>query len=187
MKGSFSSYSLMVYTIIVSLSSGSTSVYGQNEVKPKMNLYWIHAGLGRSSLGSLGASAGLGIQLNNLIFSLRGTANAEEFGIFSGGDEFFDLGLLVGIGTRKQKVHASFSVGIARVTGSRFMETTEGGFLGSDGKSVAIDPAIGFPLELQLFHKVYRSSGIGLNFYWNLNHEESFGGLTVNFMFGKLR
>jgi len=187
MKGRFYPYSLIVCTIIILLSLESISVYGQNEAKPKTNLYWIHAGLGRSSLGSLGASAGLGFQLNHLILSLRGTANAEEFGIFSGGDEFFDVGLLVGVSTRNQKVHASFSVGIARVTGTHFIETTEGGFLGSDGKSVAIDPTIGFPLELQLFHKAYRSSAIGLNFYWNINHEESFGGLTVNFMFGKLR
>ena len=179
MKKSFSPYSLIVYTIIFFLSSESTSVYGQYEVKPKTNnLYWIHAGLGRSSLGSLGASAGLGIQLNNLILSLRGTTNAEEFiEIFSEGDEFFAVGLLVGIGARKQKVHASFSMGIARVTGSRYIS----------GERVDIDPTVGLPIEVQLFHKAYRSSAIGLNFYWNINREESFGGLTVGFMFGKLR
>jgi len=180
-KKSFSPYSLIAYTIIFFLSSESTSVYGQYEVKPKTNnLYWIHAGLGRSSLGSLGASAGLGIQLNNLILSLRGTANAENYlEIFSGGDEFFDVGLLVGIGARKQKVHASFSVGIARVTGSRYIS--------GERVDIDIDPTIGFPIEVQLFHKAFRSSAIGLNFYWNINREKSFGGLTVGFMFGKLR
>jgi hypothetical protein len=190
MKGRSNRYSLIVFTITVLLCSGSTCVYGQNAAKAKV-MYWIQAGLGRSSLGSLAGRVGLGLQLKHLIFSIGGTQNVEEVGIFSSGDQLGDLGLLIGIGTRDHKVHASFSVGVARVAGSRYVETPPplDCFLFDciSGETVDINPTIGFPLEFQFFHKAYRSSAIGLSFYWNINHEESFGSITVGFMFGKLR
>ena len=189
MKGSFSIYSLLVCIIIVFLSSESTYVYAQNGV-------WIHAGLGISSLGpfggSPGGSAGLSIQSKKLIFSLRATANKEDaVEIFTAGEEFYDVGLLVGIATQNLKTHTSFSVGLARVTGFRIMETTveyEDCFLCFySEKRVDIDPTIGIPIEFQRFVKVSGGFGIGFNIYWNINNVKSFGGITLNLMLGKLR
>ena len=78
----------------------------------------------------------------------------------------------------------SFSIGIARVTGNRYQGS--GGFL-SGGKRVDIIPTIGFVSESQLFLKIGSSFGLGLNLYFNLNKEESFGGIAINIVFGALR
>jgi len=169
MKVTFSRYSSIILILLIFLFSEGTSVFAQTEEDLSNNLNWINVGLGFSSLGAIGGCADFNFQFKKLMFSLHATVNSEKSGILAGGDEFFDTGLLIGIATQSQENHASISVGIARVTGSRYKETT-GGFFG--GKRVDIDPTIGFP--------------IGLNIYLNLNKEETFGGITLSLIFGKL-
>ena len=187
MKVDFLSTLFIVFILIISQSLGFSSVFAQIETKPNDNLYWINGGLGRSSLGSLGGSAGISIQLKKMMFSLRATGNSEKGGWFEGGDEFSDVGLLIGIATQRPKNHASFSVGLARVTGSRYIETETKGFSLFSGKRVDISPTIGFPIESQLFLKLSSWFGMGLNIYFNINEKRTFGGITLNLMLGKLR
>jgi len=171
--------------IIIILILGFRSVIAQEKLEPDMYPIWINAGLGISSLGAIGGNAGLSVQSGKWLYTIRGTANSENSGILSGGDEFFDVALLFGIATENKKNHASFSIGIARVTGSRYREGS-GGFLFS-GKRNDISPTIGLPMESQLFFKISGFLGLGLNLYFNLNKEESFGGLSLNLMLGSLR
>ncbi len=184
MKVTFLRYLFIILILITSLSLEFTSVFARTETKSNENLYWFNGGLGRSSLGSVGGSTGMSIQLKKMMFSMRATANSEGGGILDGGDEFFDVGLLIGIATQRLKNNASFLVGIARVAGSRYIETSDSFF---GGKRVDIVPTIGFPIESQLFFKLSGWFGMGLNIYLNLNREETFGGITLNLMLGKLR
>ena len=137
--------------------------------------YWLNAGLGFSTLGSLSGNLGGSFQHDNLLFSLRTTVHSES--TFEGGDEFFDLGFLVGFASRSTTHHASIAIGIARVTGSRY-EGKSGLF--SSGKRVEIDAVIGIPIETQLFIK-FNNAGIGVNIFVNLNKVQTFGGLNFNF------
>ncbi len=183
MKIIFSRSLCSFFIFIILLHIGYESVHAQAEKESLKNLHWINAGLGVSSMGSFGGNAGLSIQYGKLIYTLRGTANSEEY--LRGGDEFFDVGLLIGIASETQKSHASISIGIAIVTGSRYQKTPS--FFGFGGKSVDIIPTIGLPIESQLFLKLSRSIGMGFNIYLNINKEEPFGGITLNLLLGKVK
>jgi len=99
-------------------------------------------------------------------------------------DEFFDVGLLVGLAGQSRKGHASIAIGLARVTGSR----SEGlDLFGTGTGREDIVPTLGLPIELQLFGNIVRNLGLGLYAYANLNAEQVFGGITVNLRLGKLR
>ncbi len=75
-------------------------------------------------------------------------------------------------------------VGIARVTGSRFVGRP--GIFAS-GRRADINPTIGVPIEVRLFARLSRASGFGLYVYTNVNEEHSFGGVTLCLQLGKLR
>ncbi len=166
--------------------SGCLPACAWSEKESSRHLFWLNSGLGLCSLGSLGGNIGLNIQTEKFIYTMRGTANSEKVGVLNGGDEFFDVAMLIGMATQKQdNYHASVSFGIARVTGSRFMKTEQSLFFG--GKSVDVKPTFGFAVQSQLFLKISRVVGMGFTVYLNLNDIEPFGGITFGFQLGSLR
>ena len=163
-----------IYVIL--LTAGTDYVNAQSTTEPEKITYWAHMGLGVTSIGSLAGSAGASIQYGNGLISLRTTSNSETAELFKDGDEFFDLGLLFGFATKNPKNQTSIAVGIARLTGSRYIG--ESGFFFGD--RVDIDPVIGLPIEAQFFLKINKFIGFGVYGYANFNSEQSFSGITLN-------
>lgn len=145
--------------------------------------YWISGGLGISSLGSLAGSVNGCVQYNRALFIAHATANSQ--GTFD--DEFFDIGLLMGVASKSRKGHVSVAVGVSLVTGSR----SEGlyiNFFGNEEKGRQdITPTFGIPLEVQLYRNLGRFLGLGFDIYANINSEQAFSGITLNLWIGKLR
>ena len=152
--------------------------------QPNQTTFWLNGGLGISSLGSLGGNANISVHFDKFLLSLRSTVNSEKSGLFVGGDEFFDMGLLFGLAKSEQKQFFSIAIGIARVTGNHYIG--EPGLF-SDGHRVDITPVIGLPLEAQLFFRPTGFLGLGTYLYGNLNSEHSFSGITFCLQVGKLR
>jgi|GEM_PF-1422434 len=171
---------------LILLGAGCQHALAGTEKESTGHSFWLNAGAGLCSLGSFGGNIGFHVQTKRLLYSVRGTANSEAVGFLDGGDEFYDAAVLIGIATpQPDNYHASFSMGIARVTGSRFVESPESLFFG--GKSVDINPTLGFAAQSQLFLKISRVIGMGLSVYLNLNDMKPFGGVTLGLRFGFLR
>jgi len=176
--------SRLVCASFVLLLAKAAPADAQLPAEPNKVTYWLSGGLGHSSLGSLAGNASGNIQYGSGLISLHASAHAETVEIFGGGDELYDLGLLVGIASRGTRELASFAVGIARVTGSRYIGRPG---LFSSGRRVGTQPTIGLPIEAQLFHKLGRIAGLGACMYADINSEQTFGGITLNIQLGKLR
>ena len=172
-------------TIIVSTAQDADSLH------QKKTYAWAGAGLGITSLGGgLAGIAHITVQHNNTVFSVRTSAqNASEAdGFFGGvGDEFFDLGILVGIGRRDRSSRRSIAIGLARVTGTSF-EPTGGvcGFFSSYGTREDLGSWIGIPIEAQISGSIGGVVGVGAYIYANINQERIFGGVTLNLQLGAL-
>lgn len=184
----FERYKMPVYHFLMYIASFLTlaysqTTYGQTPSDPSKTVFWLNGGLGLSSLGSLAGVASFSVQVSQVLVSLRTTANSECVGLACGGDEFFDLGVLIGIASIGKKTHISVAAGFARVTGSRYIG--QPGFFGK-GKRIDIDSTIGFPVEVQLFKKHSGVSRLGLYVFSNINSERSFGGIALCLQFGKL-
>lgn len=147
--------------------------------------FWLAAGVGLSSLGSLGGVASVNVQRRRLLFSARATANEQCVSLFCGGDELFDTALLVGVATLSpdDPAHASFALGVARVTGSRFIDGP--GFFG--GGRAAITPSLGLAADAQVDLRLGGGAGLALDLYLDINREASFAGFTLGLELGKLR
>jgi hypothetical protein len=146
---------------------------------------WLNVGLGGSTIGSYSGSASFSFQIEKYLVSIRATANTETFGLFEGGDEFYDVGLLIGYVPVRSKTLISIAAGIARVSGFRYIG--EPGFLFGSGKREDIEATIGIPIEIQLFQRLSNYGGIGAYIYANINKEESFAGITVCLQLGKFQ
>jgi len=160
---------LVVANLIICLS-----MTGFSQEKGKNTFAWLNAGLGYSSLGSLGAVGSLNIQYKRILFALRGTANTER--LFEG-DELLDLGLLIGYVSRSPKMIVSVSTGVARVTGSYYFNEPAGFF---GGHREPTSPVLGIPLDVQIIARLGRYIGLGAYIYANINSEKNFFGIAAS-------
>lgn len=173
-------YRFFICVILVLVFASIDSVCAQPTSQTSKSRFWLSGGLGLSTLSSVAGSANASVQFKRILFTLRTTANSAS--VF--GDEFFDVGLLVGLSSQGRGGHASVAIGFARVTGSRSSGLDLFGT--GDGRE-DINPTFGLPIEVQLFGNIGRIFGLGLYAYANVNPEQNFGGITVNLRFGKLR
>lgn len=160
------------------------SISGFTQGRYDNTYFWLTGGLGASSLGSLGGVASIHLQYQRILFGLRATASAESVEMFSGGDELFDLGFLIGYVLSDASTILSMSTGLARVTGSHFYGKP--GIFGG-GHRESISPVIGIPFEFQAIYPISSKFGLGAYGYLNLNRERTFFGITVCIAVGKLR
>lgn len=149
----------------------------QTVTEPK---YWLCAGLGGCTLGDLAGSAAISLRFDRTIFSMRTTANSA--GLF--GDEYYDVGLLVGYAAQMGRGHCSIAIGIARVTGSYGHGLN---LFSTSASREKIAAQAGLPLELQLYPYISRVFGLGLYGYADLNAVQSFAGITLSLRVGRLR
>ncbi len=90
---------LFSYVILFLVFAGLNSVYAQPKSPTNDSRYWFSGGLGMCTLGSIAGSDNASVQFKTDLFSLRGTANSES--LF--GDEFYDVGLLVGLASQGRR------------------------------------------------------------------------------------
>jgi hypothetical protein len=135
--------------------------------------FWAYAGVGPASLG-VGGILGVSWQQHKFIVSARGVSVAEVLG-----DEFWDIGLLMGVAKDTPGYHASISTGVAIVGGSRSASIF--------ASSISISETFGVPVEAHVTWRPLRNVGLGLGVYADLNPEQSFIGATAVLQLGKLR
>lgn len=155
--------------MFVFLNEGSA----QSPISTSNNLYFVNLGLG---LGSPGV-AGIGnftFQFGENLLALRTAISSK-----TGGDEFWDVGILYGRTTKPAILTASIAAGIGMVGGSH-----DTGLFSRDEK---IEKKIGFPVEAQLSWRLTKVFGFALNGFANVNSEKTFGGATICLQVGKLR
>jgi hypothetical protein len=152
---------------------GAESTVLAQQTSSGFDTFWIGGGIGAGShdfAGQLNVSYQTGVNL----FSFRTAGTA---GIFS--DGFSDVALLYGRATRApSRTLASLSLGLAVVDGCR-----------GEGLGGCLDrpSVIGFPVETQVSWRPAKFLGIGLYGFANINHWQSFAGVTLAIQLGRLR
>lgn len=189
------SFLLMIFLLpTVSIAQETSSIFESSGInvagakleKTDMNItlqstnikrFWVNAGLGVGTPGIAGIVSTSYQFLGSNLLTLRGAATGELFG-----DDLWDIGLLYGRATTAQDYHASISVGMAVMGGSR----STGGLF-SDTPREEISHQFGFPIEGQLFWRHFRIIGLGMSGFVNINEERSFAGLAACLQVGKLK
>jgi hypothetical protein len=169
---------LVAFALFLSHANSISARPIDTSVGPK---YWLSAGVGLCSLGYMGGSASLTLQVDHMSISMRTTATSA--GLFE--DEYYDFGLLMGYSSQIGRGHVSIAAGIANVTGSH----SEGlNLFSSNGNGRKnISPSVGVPIEVQLYPQLSRILDLGIYGYANLNSVQNFAGITLSVRLGKLR
>ncbi len=150
-------------------------------------LYWANGGLGWSAIGSEAFNTSVILQSENVIYTFQITGHSyRDSWLFSHNwKEFYDYSALIGIANRNDTYHTSISAGLAYLTGYR--ATSTGGFFKKKVTTKKyIIPTLGVEISSQLFWKVGKVFGIGLNVFADLNAEEVLSGATISVFLGKL-
>ena len=144
---------------------------------------WVSAGVG---LGNIGPSLGLSLNhlRNDRLYKVR-FIRMEEFVLNLFGSSLppesaWDIGFLYGIGSTKGKSSITISSGVSFVGGMRLGDDE------SNYKEISIS-TIGLPVEAQVAWSFLQGFGLSVTLFGNINSEKSFGGVTLNLIFGKLR
>ena len=137
--------------------------------------YWLYAGPSLTTLGP-GASAGVSVETDRHVFSVRATCTDPSFG-----QETWDVGFLYGRALPVGPFVFSASTGVAVVSGTRY------GSLFGSGVGRDLETMIGFPLEGAIAWLPTRTIGVGLRGIANVNTGQPFGGLGVTLRLGRLR
>lgn len=168
--------------LLVSATTGrSASAQSSGEV-PHSDRLWLTAGVGfgstggnRTSIaGGLAGGAGLSYQPSAILFTVRAGGVWSPFQ----GDVLGDAAFLIGAGTRGSRNHASLAVGPALTGGDlRAFQSSHRRF----------SSRLGLGIQTQVLALPLSSIGGGLIGFANLNHHQSFGGITFSLAFGQLR
>ena len=165
------SRSLLAFAFVLALEvQHPTSASGQ----AASTLGWASLGLGVGSIGAAGHAAGA-VDYRGNAFTVRYATASELFG-----DDFWDAGLLYGRSLRGRQTYASLSAGAGVAGGTR-----SSGFLGTN--TIPEPHRFTVPLEAQVGWRPTGFLGLALTLFGSLNNSGSFGGVTVDLQFGKLR
>ncbi len=172
---------IVLFVCVFCIGICADSIQAQDDENVKKAAYWFNVGLGLSTAGSTALSANGSFRINKTIFSVR-TTQVSEAKDQVGGGEFFDTGFLIGAATVTSNKLISMAVGLARVSGYRY--------IGEPGRNRSVEKetlnnSIGIPMEVQMFYRPNHIFGIGLYIFGNFNSEQSFGGITLSIQFGQ--
>ena len=137
---------------------------------------WLQGGPSVTTLGA-GLQAGIGVEFDRHVLSLRGTSTDRTVSA-----ETWDVAFLYGRGlVVRSVVHLSAGIGVAVVGGRRYRQL----FGGAHGEP--FDPMIGFPLEGHVSWMPASVLAVGLHGFANVNTGQPFGGVGVSVRAGRLR
>lgn len=161
---------------------GASPAIGQSlpDTRPRDRV-WFSGGFGSGRTGggvlsSAGLASGISItyQPGPVLFTTR---LAGVWTIFQG-DFVGDVGVLVGLGTRGRRSHASIAVGPA---------LTGGNLRTFWADSTSFSSRLGAALQVQVLALPFTTMGVGLTGFANLNSRQSFGGLMISLAVGQVR
>lgn len=165
-----------------------STVAAQEAKNEKALCFWGNFGAGISSLGSGSTAVGVNLQLSNLLLTLQNTNHfySSSFVFAEETKDFSAYSFLVGISTIDNDFHASASVGLDVISGTK---TSGGGlnlFSESNKRTEEIGPILGLALNSQFFWKIGKVVGIGVELYADLNKSESLNGASLTLFLGQL-
>ena len=173
----------------------SVSMYSQTEnpVVASDSRIWVGTGAVISNFENGGASGGFGGDLNyatgGKLYKARCLYVKEvTFIPFEGQPpegSLLESGLLFGLISPKWKKRLSIAAGISYVGGTKINEEYDDG-LSSEYVKKDIS-TVGIPVEAQVLFSFDREVGAGVTIFGDLNSENSFGGITISLIMGKLR
>lgn len=139
--------------------------------------FWLNVGGGIGTLGNESAAitAGISIQLDKNLFTLRAYRVAGNLV-----EDLYDIGLLYGRAISTESAQFSYAAGLSLVKGEK-------GVIVSNGITAERISTIGIPIELQANWELTNFIGLGITGFVNLNRAQSFAGITINLLIGKLR
>lgn len=159
--------------VLAALTLATGSPLLAQEASSEFDTFWIGAGVGAGS-NDFAGHFNISYQTGANLFSFRTAGTA---GIFSAG--FGDVALLYGRATRAPKRYqASVALGLAVADGC-----TGSGLGGCRN----LPSVFGFPLETQVFWRPSKVFGLGLYGFADINHSQSFAGVTLGIQLGRLR
>ena len=152
---------------------------------------WFGAGVGLGSFTSIDGNFGtsLGLSLNHLrsdrSYKVRFVRvkdlDLDLFGTSPPPESVWDIGILYGFARPRGKGSIIFSGGVSYVGGMKYLTDDYDNY-----KEIDIS-TIGLPLEAQFVRSFSSGLGLSTTLFGNINSENSFGGVTLNLIFGKLR
>ncbi len=137
--------------------------------------FWMQGGPAVTTLGA-GMHAGLGVEFDRHVLSLRGTSTDRSVGA-----ETWDVAFLYGRALVVGHVHLSAGAGVAVAGGESYGQL----FGGEQGEH--FDPMIGFPLEGRASWMPTGVLAVGLYGFANVNTGHPFGGIGASVRVGRLR
>ncbi len=163
----------LILATIIFVVGISPHTLAQNESQTvNIPSIWIQAGPSATTLG-LGFSAGLNARIQGHYFALK--TNSTEL---SQWEETWDVSLLYGRHAQIRRLQFYAGTGFSVLGGTSYsslFETTQ---------QESFGPVIGFPLEGSVFWHPIRLVGFGVNVFANVNTEQPFGGIGINFRIG---
>ncbi len=163
--------------LMAEFATGRTLVAQGAASASTRTLAWLTAGIGAGGAGGGGfAVAGsFDVLARQHLVSLRASGVAVEFG-----NEFWDAGLLYGRAHRNKRAMLTLAVGVALVDGERC-----GLSFGSN--CTQVPATVGLPVSLSASWHLSSTLGLGATAFGDVNHEQSFAGITLNIQVGRLR
>ena len=172
----------------------SVSIYSQKEtpVVVSDSRIWFGMGAVISNFENGGASGGFGGDLNyaskGKLFKAR-CLYVKEVTIFLSESmppesKIWESGLLFGFISQKWKKRISCAAGISYVGGTKVLDNYDEVNSQDAIKDIG---TVGLPVEVQVLFSFDREVGAGVTVFGDLNSENSFGGITVSLIMGKLR
>lgn len=194
-----------IILLIVFILSFVNPLCAQKETNENhKNYFFLHLGIGISQAskgpitehgGGLMARLGMAFEFYHFVVSSRFSVNTGGKSTHSSmfwnkymHDEYYEVALLAGYNlSKQQRIRVIPSVGISRVGGKHVISKpgSGSGWFGGTGSLESFKPRIGIPLELAIVGSG-KHVGAGLYLHLNLSQAESFYGISINFVFGKL-
>ena len=177
-----------ILAVIVFLYTSINLLAQEKSVQTKA---WFSAGVGLGSFNSISGNFGtsLGLNLNYLrsgrSYKVRYVSvkdfNIDLYGSSRPPESVWDIGALYGFERPRSKGSVIFSGGVSYVGGMKYIP---GDYDNYERNNIS---TIGLPLEAQFIWSFSSGLGLSTTLFGNINSEKSFGGVTLNLIFGKLR
>jgi len=166
------------------------NAYSQDTTKNRSNIprcYFIGFGVGGSSLGSFSAMLNANIEIKNqwlLGVNIQGESNTALFDGHKGNEaDVNTASFLIGKIYKQPNRFVTLSTGLSFV--EVYTRDNNGGIFGSITNK-RTRHTIGIPLAVQGYLAGFKTLGIGLSGYVNLNTIKTTAGFSVNFALGHM-
>jgi hypothetical protein len=185
-----------ILILIFMAATFTPGLYSQENgtTDPEHSYLWLNAGIGLGSFtsmsGNFGSTFGAGLNycydshfLKGRFVQLR-ELDLNIFGDSPPPDKVWDIGIMYGLKSTKNKSTITMSAGISYVgtVKNLYVEQISDYYYASDSIET-----FGIPLEAQVVWLTSAGIGVGVILFGDINSENSFGGVTLNVVLGIMK